>query len=63
MLAALDPLRREFRFSVEVVDVDRDATLEQRFGSMEPVLMHTGGELCHYHLDAAKVRAYLAEIR
>ena len=63
MLAALEPLRREFGFGVELVDVDADAALEQRFGSLVPVLMHAGAELCHYRLDTAKVRAYLAKIR
>ena len=63
MLAALAPLREQFGFAVEVVDVDSDAILEARFGSLVPVLAHAGTELCHYHLDAAKVRAYLAKIR
>ena len=63
MLAALVPLRGELGFSVEVVDVDSDAALEQRFGALVPVLMHAGTELCHYHLDAGKVRAYLVKIR
>jgi len=63
MHAALDAMRGEFGFAVDVVDVDSDAVLEQRFGSLVPVLMHAGTELCHYHLDAGKVRAYLAKIR
>ena len=63
MLAALGSLRREFGFVVDVVDVDSDALLEQRFGTLVPVLMHAGTELCHYHLEAGKVRAYLAKIR
>jgi len=63
MLAALAPLRSEFGFAVDVVDVDSDALLEARFGSLVPVLMHAGSELCHYHLDSAKVRAYLVKIR
>ena len=63
MLAALESLRGEFRFAVEVVDVDSDEALEQRFGALVPVLMHVDTELCHYHLDAGKVRAYLAKIR
>ena len=63
MLVALAPLREEFGFAVDVVDVDTDAALERRFGALVPVLMHAGSELCHYHLDAAKVRAYLAKIR
>ena len=63
MLAALAPLIGELGFAVDVVDVDGDAALERRFGTLVPVLMHAGTELCHYHLDAGKVRAYLAEIR
>jgi len=63
MRAALEPMREEFGLAIDVVDVDADAALEQRFGSLVPVLMHAGVELCHYHLDAAKVRAYLGKIR
>ncbi len=63
MLAALNALRAGFDFAVDVVDVDGDAALEQRFGTLVPVLMHAGTELCHYHLDAGKVRAYLANFR
>ena len=63
MLAALAPLRGEFGFAVDVVDIDADAALEQRFAALVPVLMHADTELCHYHLDAPKVRAYLVKIR
>ena len=63
MLAALAAMRVEFAFAVDVVDVDSDAAMEQRFGTLVPVLMHAGNELCHYHLDAGKVRAYLVKIR
>ena len=63
MLAALAPLAKEFGFAVDVVDVDADAELEQRYGLLVPVLVHANAELCHYHLDTAKVRAYLAKIR
>ena len=63
MLAALGALRREFGFGVDVVDVDSDADLEKRFGDLVPLLMHAHTELCHYRLDAGKVRAYLVKIR
>ncbi len=63
MLAALAPLLGEFGVAVDVVDVDSDAALEQRFGTLVPVLLHADTELCHYHLDTAKVRAYFAKIR
>jgi hypothetical protein len=63
MIAALETLRGEFGFAVEIVNVDSDAVLEQRFGTLVPVLMHADTELCHYHLDVGKVRAYLGKIR
>jgi hypothetical protein len=63
MLAALEPLRIEFGFAVDVIEVDSDTALEQRFGALVPVLTHAGAELCHYHLDATKVRAYLVKFR
>ncbi len=63
MLAALAPLLGEFGVAVDVVDVDSDAALERRFGTLVPVLLHADTELCHYHLDTAKVRAYFAKIR
>jgi hypothetical protein len=63
MLTALATLRGEFGFAIDVVDVDSDAALEQRFGALVPVLMHAGIELCHYRLDVGKVRAYLVKIR
>jgi glutaredoxin len=59
MLAALAPLCTEFGFAVDVVDIDSDAVLKGRIGNLVPVLMHGGIELCHYHLDAGKVRASL----
>ena len=63
MLAALADLRSEFGFALEVVDVDTDPVLAQRFDTLVPVLMHADTELCHYRLDSGKVRAYLVKIR
>ena len=63
MLAALEALALERSFSIEVIDVDSDAELERRYGSLVPVLLHGDAELCHYHLDEGKVRAYLDKIR
>jgi thioredoxin reductase (NADPH) len=63
MELALRPLAAEFGFEIAVLDVDADAELERRFGELVPVLLHEETELCHYHLDDAKVRAYLSTIR
>jgi thioredoxin reductase (NADPH) len=60
MLVALESLRGEYSFSVEVFDVDADPALEAKYDELVPVLEAEGQELCHYFLDAAKVREYLA---
>ena len=67
MLAALEALRGETgvpNFGIEVLDVDDDPELETKYNELVPVLVDgEGRELCHYFLDAAKVREYLNAIR
>lgn len=63
MLAALKALEEPGRpFAIEVIDVDADPILEQRFNELVPVLYGdpAGAELCHYFLDEAAVRSYVA---
>lgn len=63
MEAALKPLTEEFGASLTVLDVDADPALEAKYDELVPVLLHGETELCHYFLDEAKTREYLAEIR
>ena len=64
MLAALESLRGEFAFEVTVLDVDADPALEAKYDELVPVLAGADDvELCHYHLDVAKVREYLDRFR
>jgi len=60
LLAALEPLRSEFSFTVTVLDVDADPALEALYDELVPVLAAEGRELCHYFLDETAVRAYLS---
>ena len=62
MVAGLRALQGEHRFDLEIVDVDSDPRLEAQYGERVPVLMGGNGELCHYHLDSAKVNEYLNKI-
>ena len=66
MLAALEALRSEPgvpHFGIEVIDVDVDPVLEAKYNELVPVLVDgNDGELCHYFLDAAKVREYLGAL-
>lgn len=63
MEVALVPLAAEFGAVVSVLDVDADPVLEAKYDELVPVLLHGDTELCHYFLDAAKTREYLAGIR
>lgn len=68
MLEALQALSSEYPFTVELVDVDADETLLAQFDELVPVLFGRKGEaesvqLCHYFLDEAKTRAFLANAR
>ena len=63
MEAALAPLAAEYGATVTVLDVDSDPQLEARYDELVPVLLHGDTELCHYFLDEAKTREYLAGIR
>ncbi len=66
MLAALETLRGEPDvpfFNIDVMDVDRDPELVASYDELVPVLLDgEGRELCHYFLDAAKVREYLNKV-
>lgn len=65
MRDALQPLRQDHSFALEVVDVDADPALVAQYDELVPVLVgrRAGAvplQLCHYFLDEAKVREFLA---
>ena len=68
MLHALQAFHVQYEFVVEVVDVDADAALTAQYDELVPVLIgvkklameHAGTtQLCHYFLDAVKVKKFL----
>ena len=59
MRATLQPYQAEYGFELQVLDVDEDPELEARYNELVPVLLHEGGEICHWHLDEAKLLAVL----
>lgn len=58
LVDALAPLAAELGWAVTVVDVDQHPELEARWDELVPVVLHGDTELCHYHLDESRVRAY-----
>lgn len=63
LLASLRPLCAPFGAQIEVISVDDHPELEALHGERVPVVFGGETELCHYFLDAAAVRAYLANFR
>ncbi|RJG05800.1 glutaredoxin family protein [Noviherbaspirillum cavernae] len=64
MIEALQALRSEYPFALEIVDVDADDGLVAQFDELVPVLVGskdnaTTVQLCNYFLDEAKVRDFL----
>ncbi len=62
MRQALETVPGRDRFTIRVVDVDEHPALEERYGILVPVLLDGEVEICHYHLDHAKLAAHLAAI-
>ena len=63
MITALQVIQPTNSFNLELVDIDRDANLEAKYGHLVPVLSANGEEICHYFLDRAALDAYFAKIR
>ena len=63
LLAALKQYQGRYDFEIEVVDVDSDAWLEEKWGDKVPVLLDGELEVCHYYLDHDAVDARLARMK
>ena len=59
MLTELRQLCEGRNAAIEVVDIDRDASLSRRYGLAIPVLAVAGEELCRYRIDVEKVKERL----
>lgn len=55
LCAALAPLAERYGVPVDVIDVDSDPSLDERYGERVPVVLAGETELCHYWLDTARV--------
>jgi thioredoxin reductase (NADPH) len=60
MEAQLARLSPEGLFTLTTIDLEDHPELESRYGEWVPVLMAGASELCHYHLDEAMLRDWLA---
>jgi glutaredoxin len=63
LLAALKQYQGRYDFDIEVIDVDSDPLLEEKWGEKVPVLLDGEREVCHYFLDHDAVDARLARMK
>lgn len=56
MLGALRPLAHEFGLEIDIIDIDDDEVLGQRFNEQVPVLSYNNEILCFHFLDEVSVR-------
>lgn len=60
MRDALEALRAELDFSLELRDIDSNPAWHDKYGLKIPVLLSEGSEICHYHLDPVALRAHFS---
>ena len=63
MIFDLKKLQAKLRFYLELIDVDSNPNLVEKYGEFVPVLMGKDEEICHFHLDFNALDAYLVKIR
>ena len=59
--AAIAPLLREFHVTLREVNVDTDATLQQRYGSDVPVIFIGERKVAKHRVDIAQFRKQLRD--
>lgn len=58
MQDTLEDFKDEFNFDIELVDIDRDATLKARYDTQVPVLSAGETLICQYTLDLRALREF-----
>ncbi|MBD3609527.1 MAG: glutaredoxin family protein [Gammaproteobacteria bacterium] len=51
MLQALHPWKQKLGFELNIIDIDDDPQLVERYDTLIPVLMAGNIEICHYFFD------------
>jgi len=63
LLTALKRFQGRYDFDIQVVDVDSNPALEEKWGDKVPVLLDGDLEICHYFLDHDAVDARLSRMK
>ncbi|MCG8379582.1 MAG: glutaredoxin family protein [Proteobacteria bacterium] len=59
MLEALRPWQQQYGFSINIIDIDSDAELRDRFTDKIPVLSAKNIDICQFRLDESALEHFL----
>ena len=59
MQHALEELQEPYAFNFSFVDIDENPRLVILYGTIVPVLLGNGQEICRHHLDFPALKAFL----
>lgn len=59
MLEELKPFQAAYDLEIEVIHIDDFPEWEEKYNELVPVLLHNETEICHWHLNQAKLKEYL----
>ena len=59
MVDALEELKDPYAFNFNFVDIDENPRLVMLYGTIVPVLLGNGQEICRHHLDFPALKAFL----
>jgi hypothetical protein len=62
MRSELTALETRLAVTFELVDIDSDPKLVERYGHKVPVLVGGDEEICHYFLDEPQLAEYLSRL-
>ena len=62
MLDALKPWQIEYNFKVEIIEIDHDPGLTERFAARIPLLAEGDTEICQYHFDEQMLLNHLKDV-
>ena len=63
MIEQLQPYCEKYNFKIQVVDVDKNKEIQQKYGMLVPVLCYQKGktteEICNYFLDPQALLSFI----
>ena len=62
MLDGLKRWQKHYNFTINIVDIDTDSSLTERFAARIPIIAAGDTEICQYHLDETALSRFFSNI-